>query len=132
MKKTKHQYKSIPVMAVIGWILSSVSILLLIALSALLIEKQILPQNASVEVIVGMTCVGIAAAIGCFMTGIMVNHGALPGSLICGTLFLLTMCIGNGVLGKGSFHRFVPTAVMIMGIAVISGLLGARKKQKYH
>lgn len=121
-----------PALAGAGWLVGCVLLLLLSALMTTLIEKGVLPYTETVVTAGTLVIVGLSGLAGSLFTGLTVSKGALPGAVLCAALLLLTLCIGNGVLEKGSFHRFVPSVILLLGSGVIAGLIGARKKPTYH
>ena len=110
-----------------GFLCAAVSAALALLL-AKLITSGALP--VSMRVVYAYVITGLSALAGCAVTARRAEKQKLPLSFVTGASYLLLLDISNGILQKGEFQRLLPTMAVVLGCALLCGLLGARKRQR--
>lgn len=126
MKETKSGGKMLKSM-LLGAVIGLAVMLLLCLLGAVLLSKEVMPENAIGYA--GWIICAIAAWIGCWFAQRKAGSGRLPASLGCGGMLLLTMLI-IGTMGEEQKQLTWYSAAIVGAVAVISAVLGSGKKKR--
>lgn len=110
-----------------GFICAAVATALALLL-ARLITSGALP--VSLRVVYAYVITGLSTLAGCALTAHRAEKQKLPLAFVTGAVYLLLLAISNGILQKGAFQRLLPTIAIVLGCALVCGLLGARKRQR--
>ena len=116
------------VRALLGGAVSGIVMLLLTAGAAKLVEEGLL--QITWADFLGYGILALSAIIGCLTTAFQKTRLCLPRTAVSGGVFFLTLCVLNGLLLRGEFHRLLPTAGIVLASVLLSSLLGAGKGMK--
>ena len=110
-----------------GVLISMLATAALTSAAALAVAKNVLRMELSSAC--AYLIIAFAALLGCGVTALFCKHAKLIASVITGTGYYLMLIVFRLLFRCSGTGRLLPTAIIILGAAVLCGFLGSGKRK---